>query len=153
MFVRSLEGMLLAVGTPVEDAIEDAIADLRLELAGHKISVVIQPGLPPVEMEPDAAEGVLQLILRHAVTSAPSGSEIGVAASRWQDAVEIRVADRFSGSREARSTRADLPGDRVGQILAAAKATVLTHGGQIWVEDERGGGTTVVVRLPSSEDA
>ncbi|TMK18241.1 MAG: sensor histidine kinase, partial [Actinobacteria bacterium] len=87
----------------------------------------------------------------------PARSEIRIAASQWQGAVEIRVGDKGPGvppaEREAVFEEFYRAGDgRVagtGLGLAVAKAIVLAHGGLVWIEDTPGGGATLVVRLPA----
>jgi len=145
------------VAMPVEDVIEDSLAGLRTPLGEHRVSVFIRPDLPNVSVDPVQVGQVLQNVLQNAAKFSPPRSEIRIAASRWQGAVEVRIADKGPGipapDREAvfeefyRSGDGRVAGTGLG--LAVAKAIVLAHGGQIWVEDTPGGGTTVVVRLPA----
>jgi two-component system sensor histidine kinase KdpD len=146
---------------PVEDVIEDALAGLRTPLGEHRVSVFIRPDLPLLSVDPVQVGQVLQNVLQNAAKFSPPRSEIRIAASGWRGAVEVRIADRGSGipapDREAvfeeffRSGDGRVAGTGLG--LAVAKAIVLAHSGQIWVEETPGGGTTVVVRLPAEEAA
>lgn len=147
------------VATPVDDVIEDCLAGVRAPLAGRRVEVFVRPDLPPLSVDPVQIGQVFRNVLQNAIKFSPQRSEIRIAASRWQDAVEVRVSDRGpgipEGEREAvfeefyRSGDGRVAGTGLG--LAVARAIVHAHGGAIWVEDAPGGGATVVVRLPSAE--
>jgi two-component system sensor histidine kinase KdpD len=149
------------VPTPVDDVVEDALAGLRSSLGEHRVAVFIRPDLPLLSVDPVQVGQVLHNVLQNAAKFSPSRSEIRIAASKWQGAVEIRVGDQGPGipakDREAvfeefyRSGDGRVAGTGLG--LAVAKAIVLAHGGLVWVEDTPGGGTTVVVRLPAVPEA
>jgi two-component system, OmpR family, sensor histidine kinase KdpD len=149
------------VPTPVDDVLEDALAGLRSSLSGHRVTMFIRPELPPLSVDPVQVGQVLHNVLQNAAKFSPPRSEIRIAASQWQGAVEIRIADQGPGipshEREAvfeefyRSGDGRIAGTGLG--LAVAKAIVLAHSGMIWVEDSPGGGATVVVRLPAAEVA
>jgi two-component system sensor histidine kinase KdpD len=142
---------------PVDDVVEDALAGVRSPLAARRVSVFIRPDLPLLNVDPVQVGQVLQNVLQNAAKFSPPRSEIRIAASRWQGAVEIRVSDQGPGippaDREAVFEEFYRAGDGriagTGLGLAVAKAIVLAHGGKIWVEDTPGGGATVVVRLPA----
>lgn len=147
------------VALPVEDVIEDGLAGLRGALAGRRVEILVRPDLPPVSVDPVQISQVFRNVLQNAAKYSPDRSEIRIAASRWQGAVEVRVADRGTGipapEREAVFEEFYRGGDgRVagtGLGLAVARAIVDAHRGAIWVEETPGGGTTVVVRLPAAE--
>jgi len=145
------------VPTPVDDLVEDALAGVRGPLADRRVSVFIRPDLPLLRVDPVQVGQVLQNLLQNAAKFSPARTEIRVAASRWQNAVELRVSDQGPGiplaDREAVFEEFYRAGDvkvaGTGLGLAVAKAIVVAHGGRIWAEDTPGGGATVVVRLPS----
>ncbi len=147
------------VATPVDDVIEDGLAGLRGALAGRRVEVFVRPDLPPLSVDPVQIDQVFRNVLQNAVKFSPARSEIRIAASRWQDSVEVRISDRGSGippaEREAVFEEFYRAGDgRVagtGLGLAVARAIVEAHRGAIWIEDTPGGGATVVVRLPAAE--
>jgi two-component system, OmpR family, sensor histidine kinase KdpD len=144
-----------AVGA--EDLVQDALSSLRALLAGRQVSVVVRPDLI-VDVDPVQVGQVLRNVLENAAKFSPNGTEIRVAAARWQRFVEVRVADRGPGvalqERDAvfeefyRASDARAAGTGLG--LAVAKAIVVAHGGAIKIEDTPGGGATVVVRLPAA---
>jgi two-component system sensor histidine kinase KdpD len=149
------------VAMPVDDVIEDSLAGLRAPLAGRRVEVFIRPDLPLVNVDPVQIGQVFRNVLQNAAKFSPDRSGIRISASRWQQAVEVRVSDRGPGIPTAerddvfeefyRSGDGRTAGTGLG--LAVARAIVVAHGGAIWIEDTPGGGTTVVVRLPSAEAA
>ena len=146
------------VPTPVDDLVEDALAGVRAPLADRRVSVFIRPDLPLLSVDPVQVGQVLQNLLQNAAKFSPARTEIRIAASRWQNAVEVRVSDKGPGipraDREAVFEEFFRGGDvkvaGTGLGLAVAKAIVVAHGGRIWAEDTPGGGATVVVRLPAA---
>ena len=78
-------------------------------------------------------------------------------ALKWQNQLEIKVADRGPGIPPEERTkvfdefyRKDV-GERRGGTglgLAIARAIVTAHGGSMRIEETPGGGTTVGFRLP-----
>jgi len=147
------------VAMPVDDVIEDALAALRTALGEHRVAVFIRHDLPLVSVDPVQVGLALQHVLLNAAKFSPPRSEIRIAASHWRGAIDVRIADQGSGipvaEREAVFEEVYRSDDRrvAGSGLLVAKEIVLAHGGQIWVEDTPGGGTTIVVRLPAVEHA
>jgi two-component system sensor histidine kinase KdpD len=141
---------------PASDVIEGAVAGLRSQLAGRQVSVVVRPDTPPLLVDPVQIGQVLGNVIENAAKFAPSPSEIRIAAAGWHSSVEIRIADRGPGipaeEREAVFEEFYRTGDSriagTGLGLAVAKAIVRAHGGDVWIEETPGGGTTVALRLP-----
>ena len=126
-------------------------------LSARPVRVRIREDIPPVPADVVQMDQVLTNLLENAARYSPPGTEISVNASRWQDAVEVRVADRGPGiAADERERvfgafyRRDVDGRRggTGLGLAIAQAVVAAHGGTIWVEDTPGGGATIGFRLP-----
>jgi two-component system sensor histidine kinase KdpD len=143
----------------VDEIIEGVLARMEPQLRRHRLNVVLRDGLPPVPVDVVQLDQVLTNILENAVKFSPEGSEIGVTAARWEDTVQVRIADQGGGippelRKEvfepfARGDGAGGGGSGLG--LAIAHAVVQAHGGTIWIEDSPGGGTAVVFRLPVKE--
>lgn len=142
---------------PVDELISSVVGRLRPALAGRTVRVQIREDIPPVSMDAVQMDQVLTNLLENAVRFSPPGTEIGITALRWQNLLEIKVADRGPGIPiEERALvfdefyRKDV-GDRRGGTglgLAIARAIVSAHGGTMRIEDTPGGGTTVALRIP-----
>jgi two-component system sensor histidine kinase KdpD len=142
---------------PLEDVISSVVQRLKATLGGHTVRVRMRDDVPDVPVDVVQMDQVMTNLLENAVRYSPPGSEIGVSAVRWQDLLEVRVADRGPGIPAAERQhvfeefyRKDVGGQRggTGLGLAIAKAIVQAHAGSIWIEDTPGGGTTVGFRLP-----
>jgi two-component system sensor histidine kinase KdpD len=142
---------------PLEDVVSSVVARLRPTLAGRDFAVRIRPDVPPVMVDVVQMDQVLTNVIENAVRYSPPGTPLVLTAVRWQDMVEVRIADRGPGiSNEQRARvfeefyRQDVDGRRggTGLGLSIAQAIVRAHGGTMWIEDTPGGGATVGFRLP-----
>jgi two-component system sensor histidine kinase KdpD len=142
---------------PVDELVSSVLGRMRSQLQGRPVKVQIREDIPPVPVDVVQIDQVLTNLLENAIRFSPLGTEIAVIAIRWQNQVEIKVADRGPGIRpEDRSRvfdefyRSDV-GDRragTGLGLAIARAIVTAHGGSMRIEDTPGGGATVAFRIP-----
>jgi two-component system, OmpR family, sensor histidine kinase KdpD len=143
--------------TPIDEVIESVLARLEPLLRGRHLNVLIREDLPDVPMDVLQVDQVLTNLVENAAKFSPPGSEITVQAARWENSVQVRVADRGRPiPPDLRRTafepfvRGEGDGAGTGLGLAIARAIVVAHGGSIWLEDAAGGGTAVVFRLPLS---
>jgi two-component system sensor histidine kinase KdpD len=127
-------------------------------LAGERgLRVVVRGDLVVASVDPDMLELVFIVLLENALRFAPAGSEIEVVvtAPSDRDAV-IRVVDHGpgipAGQREevfGEFVQLDPAGGGSGLGLTIARSMIEAHGGRIGVEETVGGGTTMVVSVPS----
>ena len=145
---------------PIEDLISSVVERLRPALAGRPLRIHVREDIPPVPMDAVQMDQALTNLLENAIRFSPPGSEISLSANRWEDSVEIRVADRGPGIPAALRRkvfeefyRADAGNGRAGTGLGLSitQAVVAAQGGSIWIEDTPGGGATVRLRLPLRE--
>jgi two-component system sensor histidine kinase KdpD len=141
--------------TAIDEVIEGVLARLAPVLERHRLNVVLREDLPDVPVDVVQIDQALTNILENAAKYSPPGSQISVSAARWQDAVQVRIADQGTGiDPELRRRvfepffRSDGAVSGSGLGLAIAHAVVVAHGGTIWIEDAPGGGTALVFRLP-----
>ncbi len=140
----------------IEEVIEGVVARLQPLLAGHAVRLLLRDNLPPVPMDVVQIDQVLTNLLENAAKFSPPGGAINVTAARWQEVVEVRVADGGPGIPPEERERVFEPfarGDRnaaggTGLGLSIGRAIVESHGGRIWLEGTPGGGTTAVFQLP-----
>ena len=142
---------------PLEDVVSSVVARLRPTLAGRDFAVRIRPDVPPVMVDVVQMDQVLTNVIENAVRYSPPGTPLILAAVRWQDMVEVKIADRGPGVPADERARVfeefyrhDVDGRRggTGLGLSIAQAIVRAHGGTMWIEDTLGGGATVGFRLP-----
>jgi two-component system sensor histidine kinase KdpD len=140
--------------TSVEELIDAVLASLQTVLHGHRVELHIRDDLPDVSVDVIQVQQALTNIIENAAKFSAAGDEITIGAARWEDTVQIRVANRGRAVPPELRERVfhpfvragDEPGTGLG--LAIAHAVVVGHGGSIWIEDAPGGGTAVVLRLP-----
>jgi two-component system sensor histidine kinase KdpD len=142
----------------VEDLIGSALASLGPRAKGVVVSV--DRGVPLIETDPALVERVLANLVDNALlhgAGAPVRVEAGPVAGR----VDVRIIDHGPGIRPADRELVFRPFQRLGDTenhsgvglgLAVSRGFVEAVGGELDLEDTPGGGCTMVVRLPVSED-
>jgi signal transduction histidine kinase len=148
------------------DLISDVINGLRpqADVKGVMISGSLPQSIGPVRAAPQKIERVLYNLVANAIRHTPTGGRIDLSAAHPApgeppDGVIFSVADTGEGI-----AAEDLPhvferfyrGEKsrsratggAGLGLAIARGIVEAHGGRIWIESERGRGTTVRFSLP-----
>jgi two-component system sensor histidine kinase KdpD len=142
--------------TPIDEVIEGVLARMEPALRGRPLNVQLREDLPEVPMDVLQVDQVLTNLLENAAKFSPPSSQITVQAARWQDSVQVRIANAgHSVPPEMREkvfepfVRGDGSAAGTGLGLAIARAIVVAHGGRIWIEDAPGGGTAVVFQLPA----
>jgi signal transduction histidine kinase len=117
--------------------------------------------LPDILVDIDRMKQVLGNLINNAIHYTPTDGHISLLATQSQTGMEFRVQDSGPGIepddlphvfdrfyRTDKSRQRDSGGSGLG--LAIAKSLVENHGGKIWAESKLGGGSTFVIRLPSS---
>ena len=120
------------------------------------------PDIPPLRMDVEKIEEVLENLLGNALKYTPEGGLITVSARRNQEdhTVEVSVADNGRGIPEdglqevfEKFRRVDDGWGAVrgtGLGLAIVKHIINAHGGHIWVESKIGEGSIFTFSLPAS---
>lgn len=141
----------------VAQAAQDVVA--RAERDNVRLTTQIEPGLRMVGGRGHLLQ-VTDNLLSNALKYTPAGGHVSVALGRdatntlltvrdtgigVSDVDQDHVFTRFFRGRNA--TDLGMPG--VGLGLAISKAIVEAHGGSIRLTSRKGGGTTVLVTLPS----
>jgi PAS domain S-box-containing protein len=159
----SIDGLLryATVGKPArrsvsaEEVVDQALADLSLELENAGATVVRQP-LPTVEADATQLRVVFHNLLSNAVryrSTAPLRVEIGSRGGalyvrdngRGIDPVDhARVFELFRRGASAGEV------DGVGIGLALSRRVVEAHGGELWLESEPSTGTTFFFTVPAA---
>lgn len=142
----------------LRDVVDLAQGDVGVGLSEREIQVELPPSVSPVQADPEILRRVFANLISNAVKHTGRGGHIRITARSAAGALEWRVQDNgegipaddlprlFSAFEQSRLTlhsRFD-----TGMGLAFCKLAVEGHGGQIWVESERGAGSTFYFTLP-----
>jgi len=136
----------------------DAVAALlKADPANAALEVSVSGAVPPVHVDPVLLTIVFQNLMTNAAQAMQGHGTIAVTFGTSEGWHCVTLSDAGPGIpaeiraalfRPFKTTKAR----GTGLGMATAKQLVESHGGHISVESPDGGGTTVVIRLPSSED-
>lgn len=139
----------------VREVVEAAIAEVEPAAQRNQVTISseIGEGLTAL-LERARIERVFLNLLSNSIEALPGGGAITVRAVSEGEQVRIEVADNGPGIDPAIREQLFQPfvthgkKNGLGLGLALSRQSVLEHGGQIWVEDQPGGGAKFVLRLP-----
>jgi signal transduction histidine kinase len=153
--------------TPSIELITGAVKSGSHMIGGKDITIQteIQPGLPPVYVDPSRISQVLYSLINNAIKFMDKGTitvKVALARGLFEDAdryLRIDVVDTGMGIKQADIERifdsfrqVDSSFSRrssgIGLGLSLAKELIDVHNGKIWVESEVGRGSVFTVGLP-----
>jgi len=162
--VSAIESGKLELGLREVDLAEflrESHASNSLLAKSKSIELVLEipPTLPPVALDPDRLNQVLNNLISNAIKFSRPNTAIALRVAVRDDTVEIAVSDRGPGIPEEETQRLFAPfvrgsarptgGEKgVGLGLAIVKRLVEAHGGKIWVESKVGVGSSFKFTLP-----
>ena len=152
----------------VDEIVANALGRAARLTKNHSIKLDLEKNLPLLRIDEKAIAEVLYVLVQNAAKYSPSGGEIRISANRSRDnSLLIRVEDqgpgiplelrekvfeKFFRLSSADAVRSGVPGG-LGMGLAIARGIVESHGGKIWIEDNRAGrGASVLFTLPIAVD-
>jgi PAS domain S-box-containing protein len=142
-------------------ALASALVDTLVEpTAPHRVRVEVHGAVPPVYLDPDRVERVMTNLLTNALKYSAPDSEVLLRIERTGGHLVVSVADRGQGI-----SPEDMPHlferfyrvaasrmvEGLGLGLYITRMLVEAHQGRIWVESERGRGSTFFFTLPLGE--
>ncbi len=139
--------------------LKDAPADWQSKVPAARVDIHIAAGCPAVWVDAGQVRAVLRELLDNAVQAAGGAVDVRIEASAGPTAgrVRIRVSDDGPGMDEEVRAMAFTPffshkpaGRRRGMGLPKARRCVQANGGEMWIENRPGPGTTVVLELPAA---
>jgi signal transduction histidine kinase len=130
-------------------------------VSGIKLAAAFDASLPQVMADPHRLGQVFINLLvnaRQAMDAAEKGTSLTVQSRRRAHAVEIRFIDNGPGIPAPIKLKifdwfftTKPPGEGTGLGLAVSREILLSHGGNLRVEDSPDGGATFVLELPLPE--
>jgi two-component system sensor histidine kinase KdpD len=142
----------------LSDLIGSALQRLKRELAGHRVSVDLAPGLPMVRLDFVLTQQVLVNLLDNAAKYAPQGTRIRIRGATEDEALLIDVLDEGPGVPPEAMTRifdkfyrvqaSDRQRAGTGLGLAIARGFVEAQGGTITVRNRKVGGAAFRIAFP-----
>ncbi len=151
----TLQAELLDVGKTIARMVAQSSHKSLL----HRVVADVAPGLPEVGADRTRIERILDNLIDNAIKYSPGGGDVTVSARLDGDRLIIGVADHGVGIAAADRDKLFQPFSRLGVLsglaiqgvglgLVVCRRLVEAHGGTIWVESERGKGSTFFFTLP-----
>jgi two-component system sensor histidine kinase KdpD len=141
----------------VQDVVGAALEQLADRLGSRPVKVEIPSGLPYIPLDFTLFDQVLVNLLDNAIKYSPPDKPIEIRVQQSGNALEIGVYDQGVGIPEEDLERVFDKFYRVqrpeqvtgtGLGLAICKGIVEAHGGRIWAENRKDGGTAILIALP-----
>jgi two-component system, OmpR family, sensor histidine kinase KdpD len=137
--------------------LSDILERLRQAWPHRDIRLRAADDLRPVLMDAVEIDQVVANLVENAIHHAPAGPPIVVRAEIVDDELHVAVEDDGPGIPPEIAERAFEPfvrssardRDRTGLGLTVARGLVSAHGGRIWAENRREGGTRISFVLPA----
>lgn len=146
---------------PADGLLREAAEEAAMQARARRISLCL--AVEPCEVTGDRAllRQAMSNLVENAVKYSPDGSEVQLIARRGEDCVILEVTDQGSGIPKELQERVFESFFRVddarsrqqggaGLGLALVRAIVEAHGGTVCVEENDGGGSRFVVKLPAA---
>ncbi|MDB6109654.1 MAG: Osmosensitive channel signal transduction histidine kinase, partial [Pedosphaera sp.] len=143
----------------VGDLINVTVNSIRKELSGHKLELMIKPGIPLVRMDFVLMEQALTNLLLNAAFHTPPGTPVRVTVQVQRDELALSVADAGPGIPPAALPKIfdkfyRAPGALTGGTglgLSIVRGFVEAQNGRVQAENQPGGGAAFTLFLPITE--
>ena len=145
----------------IETLLEDSVSEFTTVALEYEVSISVKypSDLPTVRMDKNKIHRVINNLIDNALKYTPKNGEILITAGiNNQELLEIRVIDSGPGIPKEYQKRiferfAQIPGmpsrkRGSGLGLTYCHLAIEAHGGEIWVDDNPGGGSTFIFTLP-----
>ncbi len=147
------------VDTSILKLLRDAVAEAQVRAPGHKVVANVVKRLPRVTADARRIRQVLDNLIDNACKYSAERTEVTVSARRRGKKLLISVTDQGIGipTNELQRVfdrmyrieqRLSTGAVGMGLGLAICKGLIEAHGGRIWMESEKGKGSTCFFTLP-----
>ncbi|MFM9918225.1 ATP-binding protein [Lacisediminihabitans sp. H27-G8] len=142
----------------LDEIVPLALDELRVPL--DRVRVDVSAELPEALCDAVLLQRVIVNLVANALRYSPADAPLFITASSFGERLELRVIDRGPGIPPAKLAEAFQPFQRLGDTdnttgvglgLALSNGFMEAMGGSLEAEDTPGGGLTMVVTLPTSE--
>lgn len=145
--------------TDVREVTKNVLQKLENKSSIHQLVDSIPRALPPASAESIRVERIIYNLVDNAIKYSPNGGKVIVSARRDGDNLVVGVSDQGPGishddqaklfqsfERLGAAVKGSIQGTGLG--LRVCLILVEAHGGKIWVESEKGKGSTFLFTLP-----
>jgi signal transduction histidine kinase len=149
---------LSAKSVDISALLRRTVETARLNYPDFSYTVLIPPSIPALNADPVRLERILYNLIENAAKYSPAASEIVTSIKVLENKLVVSVADKGMGIPKERQQELFEPFARIvtqaehakglGLGLVVCKRLVEAHGGAIWVESEKGMGSTFFFSLP-----
>ena len=142
--------------TSITDVLENTLNLTRYDKKFKKIEIEkeIDP-IPPITINPDQIQQVFLNMLLNALDAMPDGGKLSIKIKARPESIDIIFKDTGQGMDKETAGRifdpfftTKAPGKGTGLGMSICYGIIKEHGGNIFVESEKGRGTTFTIRLP-----
>ncbi len=141
----------------INDVFNKVAEDLKDDLKPFKLSVFIPENMPLVKIDFGLMEQILYNLLFNSTQYAPVASEIILTSAHENGELVITVSDKGPGFPEEELKKVfskffRVDGRKTGGLglgLSIVKGFVEAHNGKITVENNAGGGSKFIIKIPS----
>jgi signal transduction histidine kinase len=130
----------------------------RLDLGNNRVDFDMEPDLPPIWLDPSRIEQVMLNLLSNALRYTRSGI-VTVKLIQAEGCQTVSVSDDGEGmdavsAQDALKQYATTKADhwRHGIGLYISRRIITAHNGEIWIESEKGRGTTVTFSIKETHE-
>ena len=145
--------------TDVREVTKNVLQKLKNKSSIHQLVDNIPRTLPPASAESIRVERIIYNLVDNAIKYSPNGGKVKVSARQDEDYLVVSVSDQGPGispddqaklfqsfERLGAAVKGSIQGTGLG--LRVCLILVEAHGGKIWVESEKGKGSTFLFTLP-----
>jgi PAS domain S-box-containing protein len=146
----------------IDELVATTIARVKEQYPRHHYRVKLPDPLPVVVADKVRMERIVYNLVENAAKYAPEGSPVRVTGEYIEGSLRLAVTDRGIGMSPDEQERLFEPFQRLvkqtdyarglGLGLVVCKRLVEAHGGKIWVESEKGKGSTFYFTLPLAQN-